>query len=717
MNLELFLQTIYNSAVLLSISLIYEMSAAFTNKVKYQKLISGLIIGFIGMIIMSIPYVVQEGFILDTRSILIGLTGLYFSPMTTLTAAAVMAGYRLYLGGSAALTGILVIGVSSAIGIFSKRYFAQKETAFNWKNAYVFGLLLHIAMLAAMMTLPQRMDIEILSMITVPVLLIYPFTTVLLSRLIHDRKQQKISLELIKEAEEKYKSLFNNHHTVMMIVDPETGRIMDSNPAASEFYGYSSEVLKTMKTSDLNTLPLEEIKQHMHKAKLNKKNSFIFKHKKSSGELVDVEVYSGAIQIQGETLLYTIIHDIGDRLKAETDLIDSVERFRLLVENSPDAIFIQTYGCFTYVNEATLKLYGASVPEDLIGKRVVDYVHADHKEAVKQRIHELNLNQKAVPLKEEVLLKLDGTPAYTEVASVPVKYNGTIGAIVFARDISERSTNQQKQLEIESQLRQQQKLEAIGTLAGGVAHEINNPINGIINYAQLLTDELETLSLPSIYAKEIIHESQRISEIVRNLLQFSRYEKQSHSFASVYDIIYHTTSLIKTVIRKDQIKFNIYLDEGLPDIKCRSQQIQQVLMNLLTNARDALNEKYPGYHEDKMMTLACRQFESEGRRWLKITVEDHGNGIPPELQSKIFEPFFSTKPKDIGTGLGLSISYGIVKEHHGDLSFDTEQGKMTRFVLDLPVDNGWRIDGKDETEDAAVTDDTADTTYDEGATA
>ena len=414
----------------------------------------------------------------------------------------------------------------------------------------------------------------------------------------------------------------------MMIVDPESGRIIDANPAAEAYYGWRIETLKTMKVSDLNTLPMEEIKLQMEKAKNNKRNSFIFKHRKASGDLADVEVFSGAIQIQGKTLLYSIVHDISDRLRAEAELMDSVERFKLLVENSPDAIFIQTHGRFTYVNEATLKLFGAKTPDELIGRQVVDQVHEDHREAVKQRIHELNVLQRAVPMREEVLLKLDGTLSYSEIASVPVKYNDTIGAIVFARDISERKAHEMKRMEIESQLRQQQKLEAIGTLAGGVAHEINNPINGIINYAQLISEEMETLSVPTEYAKEIIHESKRISEIVRNLLQFSRYEKQSHSYASPYDIINHTTSLIKTVIRKDQIKFYIELDEHMPDLKCRSQQIQQVIMNLLTNARDALNEKYPGFHEDKIMRLTCRQNNHVGRRWLRLIVEDHGGGIP-----------------------------------------------------------------------------------------
>jgi PAS domain S-box-containing protein len=696
MNPDLLLQIIYNSAVLLTISLIYEISFSDTGKSKLHNLASGAILGLIGIIIMSIPFELQEGIIFDTRSILVGLTAFYFGIPTTLIAAAMMAGYRFFIGGAAALTGILVISLSAVLGTLWKKYFSPKSSDFDWKNAFAFGLALHIGMLLCMLTLPWETAAAVLRAITLPVMIIYPITTVLLSRLIHDQKQQKSSIALIKEAEEKYKSLFNNHHTVMMIVDPESGRIIDANPAAEAYYGWRIETLKTMNVSDLNTLSMEEIKLQMEKAKSKKQNSFIFKHRKASGDLADVEVFSGAIQIQGRTLLYSIVHDIGDRLRAEAELTDSVERFKLLVENSPDAIFIQTHGCFTYVNKATLKLYGAKTPDELIGRQVIDLVHEDHREAVKQRIHELNVLQRAVPMREEVLLKLDGTLAQTEIASVPVKYNNTIGAIVFARDISERKAHEMKRMEIESQLRQQQKLEAIGTLAGGVAHEINNPINGIINYAQLISEEMETLSVPTEYAKEIIHESKRISDIVRNLLQFSRYEKQSHSYASPYDIINHTASLIKTVIRKDQIKFYIELDEHMPDLKCRSQQIQQVIMNMLTNARDALNEKYPGFHEDKIMRLTCRQNDHDGRRWLRLTVEDHGSGIPQEVQSKIFEPFFSTKPKDIGTGLGLSISYGIVKEHHGDLSFDTEQGKMTRFVLDLPVDNGWNIHAKEQ---------------------
>jgi signal transduction histidine kinase len=114
-------------------------------------------------------------------------------------------------------------------------------------------------------------------------------------------------------------------------------------------------------------------------------------------------------------------------------------------------------------------------------------------------------------------------------------------------------------------------------------------------------------------------------------------------------------------------------------------------MNLLTNARDSLNEKYPDAHENKVIRIVCGALEEEERRWLRIVVEDRGMGIPERIRERIFEPFFSTKPRDKGTGLGLSISFGIVKDHHGRIEVETEEGSFARFILTLPVDNGWQL--------------------------
>jgi signal transduction histidine kinase len=132
----------------------------------------------------------------------------------------------------------------------------------------------------------------------------------------------------------------------------------------------------------------------------------------------------------------------------------------------------------------------------------------------------------------------------------------------------------------------------------------------------------------------------------------------------------------------------------LPRIKCRSQQIQQVLMNLMINARDALNERYPGHSPEKKPRVFARLTERQPRRYIRLTVEDSDKGIPAQIRNRIFDPFFTTKPKETGTGLGLSISYGIVRDHGGQLSVESEPGRCTRFHVDLPVDNGWTLTGK-----------------------
>jgi PAS domain S-box-containing protein len=697
MNSQLMMHFIYNAAVLLSISFIYETNYGFSEKWKKILIpLNGLFIGIIGMIIMSISFMLEEGIIFDTRSILIGVTALYFGRNTALLSALVLVLYRLFIGGAATWTGILVICVSAVIGLLWRKQFSPRQDHFNWFNRLIFGLVLHVAMLLCMFTLPLNTALQVLRAITLPVMLIYPVATVLLCKLLEDQQMRHHAMDHSKEAEEKYRSLFQNRHAVMMILDPESGAIVDANPAAAHFYGWSVDTLKSMNIFHLNPMPQKEIEREMEKARNEDRNNFIFKHLTARGDTVDVEVYSGPIMIRGKKMLYSIVHDISDRIASDKALNESVSRFKLLVESAPDAIFIQTEGRFAYLNQATLKLLGVEKPESLIGKSVVDFVHPDYKACVQERIRLNNQMKLPVPPKEELYIKADGTPFFVEVTAVPITYNDKDGAIVFARDIHERKLVEIAKTEFESHIRQQQKLEAIGTLAGGVAHEINNPINGIMNYAQLILDELNPASIKAEYAREIIHESSRISEIVKNLLQFSRYEKQAHSYANLYDIIHHTLSLMKTIIKKDQIELQIVLEENLPDIKCRNQQIQQVIMNLLTNARDSLNEKYPGFHHDKIILLSCQQYSEADRRWIRIIVEDHGHGIRPDFRDKIFEPFFSTKPKEVGTGLGLSISYGIVKEHHGNLFFESEVGRHTRFILELPVDNGWDLVNKKE---------------------
>ena len=706
MSGSLALAMVNNAALLLALSIIHEISYIFSFKRKIvSQLVSGVLIGLIGVVIMSLSYVLTPGLVFDTRSVLIGVAALTFGPIPASIGAAITIVYRLAMGGIGTATGVSVILTAFTLGLIWRRFIGTKVLMLRWLQLYAFGICVHIAMLACMFLMPREAALTALTQVTLPVLAIYPVVVVLLSLLLLHQIEFSEATKKATEAESRYKSLFFNNHVIMLLIDPSSGRIIDASPASAGFYGWPVEVLKTMNISEINTLPPEEIRAKMETSMANRRNYFLFSHNRKSGGPVDVEVYSGPIDVDGKQLLYSIVHDVSDRTAAIAALRESESRFRSLVSHAPDMILLLSGGSIIYVNQAGLKLIGAAREDELIGRSGLDIVHPDYRSQTASQWKALHDGTRQPAMSERVYIKLDGTHIDVEVIVVPVLFNDAISDIVFARDITERKRLERKEQEMEAQLRQQQKLEAIGTLAGGVAHEINNPLNGVMNYAQLILDrcgeesdsagDWKTVSSDhegiTLFAREIIHETERISTIVKNLLQFSRQEKQSHSYASIYDIVGQTVSLVNTIIKKDQITLDIQLDEGLPDIKCRSQQIQQVIMNLLTNARDAVNEKYPEYNENKIIRMCCGEYASDGRRWLRITVHDTGRGIPAELRDRIYEPFFSTKPKESGTGLGLSISYGIVSEHHGRIYFESEQGEYTRFILELPVDNGWTL--------------------------
>ncbi len=379
-----------------------------------------------------------------------------------------------------------------------------------------------------------------------------------------------------------------------------------------------------------------------------------------------------------------------ERQRAEDELRESEEKYRTLFERESDAIFISDPDTFKIIeaNEATSIMYGYD-KDELIGMSCLKFsAEAERSTDASERIRE----DGKVSVQHRLHRKKDGT-------IFPVDINGyaiTLGdnKVMFAvsKDISERIQAEEDRKKLEIHMRQQQKLESIGTLASGIAHEINNPINGIMNYAQLINDRLDQDSPLKEFAIEIGKETERVAVIVRNLLTFSRDEKETHSPADIQDIVDDTISLVQTIIRHDQITLELDIPDDLPKIRCRSQQIQQVLMNLLTNARDALNERYPEFDEDKIMSIKVRPFEKDNIEWIRMTVEDHGVGIKDDIRDRIFDPFFTTKDRTKGTGLGLSISYGIIEDHNGEMQVESEPGQYTCFHVDLRVNNDWTVE-------------------------
>ena len=228
-------------------------------------------------------------------------------------------------------------------------------------------------------------------------------------------------------------------------------------------------------------------------------------------------------------------------------------------------------------------------------------------------------------------------------------------------------------------------LAALGELAAGVAHEINNPINGIINYAQLLTNKSKQGSDEQDVANRIIKESERIANIVKNLLLFARESQDEKRPVHIKETIYDSLALNEAQLRKDGIDLEIDIQNALPEIIAQPQQLVQVFLNVISNARHALCQNHQGANINKILRITAKETSVDDCRYIQIQFYDNGIGIPAGIMDKIVNPFFTTKPVDIGTGLGLSISHGIIKKHGGTIALNSEEGKFTEVIIELPV--------------------------------
>ena len=272
---------------------------------------------------------------------------------------------------------------------------------------------------------------------------------------------------------------------------------------------------------------------------------------------------------------------------------------------------------------------------------------------------------------------------------------GSFWLFMLKRQVSKRTSDLRAvNEELENEIRDRKLAEAeairtsqlasVGELAAGVAHEINNPINGIINYSQILSNNSVKGSKEKDIASRIIKEGDRISKIVANLLGFARTTDKIKGSVSISEILSETLSLTGAQMKKDGIKLVVDIQTDLPGIIAHRQQIEQVFLNIISNARYVLNQKYPGTHNHKCLEILGQTVTIDNNPYIRIVFYDHGSGIPENIKDKIMNPFFTTKPTGHGTGLGLSISHGIIKDHSGKLTFDSVEGEYTKVILDLP---------------------------------
>jgi two-component system cell cycle sensor histidine kinase/response regulator CckA len=387
------------------------------------------------------------------------------------------------------------------------------------------------------------------------------------------------------------------------------------------------------------------------------------------------------------THLMTVVEDVTERRRDQVALAQGERRFRQVVENAPDGIVVSDGAHITlYMNPAGSRLLGAGAPGELVGKSWLDSIHPEERESARRRG---SLVAGGVPAGtvERRLLRLNGEALPVEISGVPIQYDGRPAAMTFFHDITERKRTEAERAALEAQLRQAQKLESIGRLAGGVAHDFNNHLTVINGYGAMLQEQFPADHPAREALDEIVAAGNRAAALTQQLLAFSRKQVTQPRPIKLNEVVEDAAKMLRRLIGED-VEIAISLDPAPATIMADRGQINQVLMNLAVNARDAMPNGGRLAIETATANVnaahAALHAGARPGRFAVLSVSDSGTGMSPDTLQKIFEPFFTTKRTGEGTGLGLAIVYGIVRGHGGWIGVYSELGKGTSFHIYIP---------------------------------
>ncbi|GEM_PF-1232407 len=502
----------------------------------------------------------------------------------------------------------------------------------------------------------------------------------------HIDLRRKKAMQSLIESETKYHDLYNNAADMYLSVDAATARIIQCNETLCEATGYSRKEILGRPIFDLyHPDCMERVKKAIHQfVTTGEVKDAELQLKRKDGSIIEVSLNASAVRDDEGRILRSrsSLRDITERKRAEAARQAAEERYRDLFENANDIIYIHDLeGNFTTINQTAERLIGYS-RDEIAGMNLSQIIAPDYQEFARK-----NTFDKVVSRSESAIYGLeivckDGHRLPVEVSSRLIYEDGrAAGVQSVARDVSERR-------HLEEQLRQSQKMEAVGRLAGGVAHDFNNLLTAIIGYGHVALSRLDKNHQARDDIEEVKKAGERAAALTGQLLAFSRRQAFQPRAFSLNASIENMEKMLRRLIGED-IELVTRLDLQLGRVIADPAQIDQVIINLAVNARDAMPRGGKLTIEAKNIYLDRSYFDSHIEtapgQYVLLAVSDNGMGMDRETLSHIFEPFFTTKEEGKGTGLGLSTVYGIVRQNGGNVEVYSESGNGTTFNIYLPL--------------------------------
>ena len=505
----------------------------------------------------------------------------------------------------------------------------------------------------------------------------------------HSQAQQAL-----EDSETRYRRLFETAKDGILILDFKTGQIVDVNPFLIEMLGYTHGEFVGKKLWEIG--PFKDISASQSAfSELQTKGVIRYEDlplETKDGRRINVEFVSNVYPVDGTQVVQCNIRDITKRARAEAALKISETQHRSVFEGAVHGIYRATLeGRFLEVNPALVAMLGYSSAEEVLKLSVAQDVFNEPEEGLRL-LHKWQLTGK---IEEEVQWRR------ADQRLITVRLNGRVlgsdqkmaGIEVIAEDVTERRA-------LEEQLRQAQKIEAVGQLAGGMAHEFNNYLGIVLGYSDLLLEEAGATEGLRRNVAEIKAATQRAASLTRKLLALSRRQVLEPKVLDVNAVVWETHKLLRRLI-PGNIDLVPVLEPNLSPVRVDPAQIQQILINLVVNARDAMPQGGKVVIETANVELdeeyAGRHIEVQPGSYVMLAVNDNGSGIDAQTQARILEPFFTTKQEGKGTGLGLSTVYGIVRQSGGHITVDSALREGTRFCVYLPSTAATELTVEDET--------------------